>query len=55
MKLEVGAAIEAGKPPVDNERVAEIRDALREGRYPLIPARIADAMIAARIGFGVNG
>ena len=55
VKLEVGAAIEAGKPPVDNERVAEIRDALREGRYPLIPARIADAMIAARIGFGVNG
>ncbi|WP_375289059.1 flagellar biosynthesis anti-sigma factor FlgM [Qipengyuania sp.] len=34
--------------PVDNQRVSEIRDALREGRYPLLPFKIADAMIAAK-------
>ena len=33
--------------PVDAERVAEIRKAVEQGRYPLIPTRIADAMIAA--------
>jgi len=33
--------------PVDRERVAEIRKAVEQGRYPLVPARIADAMIAA--------
>jgi negative regulator of flagellin synthesis FlgM len=33
--------------PVDSERVTEIRTALREGTYPLVPARVADAMIAA--------
>lgn len=39
------------KPPVDQDRVAEIRAALGEGRYPLIPTQIADAMIAARFMF----
>ncbi len=34
-------------PPIDAERVAEIRRAIEEGRYPLIPMRVADAMIAA--------
>lgn len=35
------------EPPMDNDRVAEIRNALREGRYPLLPAKLADHMIAA--------
>jgi len=34
-------------PPVDSERVAQIRKAIEEDRYPVVPARIADAMIAA--------
>ena len=34
--------------PVDSNRVTEIREALREGRYPLVPVKIADAMIAAK-------
>lgn len=34
-------------PPVDSERVTQIRTALREGTYPLVPAKVADAMIAA--------
>lgn len=33
--------------PVDSQRVEEIRKAIEEGRYPVIPMRIADAMIAA--------
>lgn len=33
--------------PVDKERVAEIRRAIENGTYPITPARIADAMIAA--------
>lgn len=33
--------------PVDNDRVAEIRKAVEQGTYPITPAKIADAMIAA--------
>lgn len=33
--------------PVDSNRVAQIRKAVEEGRYPVNPAQIADAMIAA--------
>lgn len=48
-----GIAVETrragGEAPVDAERVAEIRKAIDEGSYPLVPARIADAMIAASL------
>ncbi len=40
-------ALAAAEPPVDADRVAEIRKAVEQGRYPVVPARIADAMIAA--------
>lgn len=40
-------AVKAGEAPVDSERVATIRKAIEEGKYPVIPAKIADAMIAA--------
>lgn len=33
--------------PVDADRVSMIRKAVEEGRYPVVPTRIADAMIAA--------
>lgn len=36
-----------GEPPVDAERVTEIRRAIERGTYPIVPARVADAMIAA--------
>lgn len=39
----------AAKPPVDADRVHQIRRALQEGRYPLVPAKIADRMIAAQM------
>jgi len=41
--------LSAKEPPVDAERVEQIRRAIEEGTYPLTPAKIADAMIAASI------
>lgn len=40
-------ALDPGMPPVDTERVAVIRQAIESGSYPVIPTKIADAMIAA--------
>lgn len=40
-------AFEAGAVPVDADRVSEIRRAIDKGNYPVIPMRVADAMIAA--------
>lgn len=36
-------------PAFDTERVAQIRKAIAEDRYPLVPAKIADALIAAKL------
>ncbi|MBW8754480.1 MAG: flagellar biosynthesis anti-sigma factor FlgM [Sphingomonadales bacterium] len=40
-------ALDAGAPPVDSDRVEVIRKAVETGQYPVFPAKIADAMIAA--------
>ena len=40
-------ALDPGQAPVDVERVAVIRKAIESGAYPVIPTKIADAMIAA--------
>ena len=39
--------LDAGPAPVDAERVATIRKAIENGTYPLNPAEVADAFIAA--------
>jgi negative regulator of flagellin synthesis FlgM len=49
LAVETGSRIAAGSVPVDNERVAQIREALRDGSYPIVPAQISDAIIAARM------
>ena len=36
-------------PTFDAERVAQVRKAIEDGRYPLVPATIADAIIAAKL------
>jgi negative regulator of flagellin synthesis FlgM len=46
MQIEAGQ-FEVGQPTVDSERVEQIRKAVESGSYPLLPARVADAMIAA--------
>lgn len=40
-------ALDPGAPPVDAERVELIRKAVAAGTYPIIPAKVADAIIAA--------
>jgi len=35
------------EPPVEIDRVQQIRKAIEDGSYPLLPTRIADGMIAA--------
>ena len=39
----------AFRPPVDRERVLQIKRELQEGRYPMVPATIADRMIEAQL------
>jgi len=48
-QVETSLATGAGPVPVDQSRVAEIRQAVQNGSYPVIPARIGDAMIAAGV------
>ncbi len=49
ISLELTGTSETATPPVDAERIAAIRNALRDGSYPLVPTKIVDAMIAAQI------
>ena len=53
VSIEVGTSVSPSEPPVDTDRVAEVRKALQDGSYPLVPAKIADAMIAARVSFEI--
>lgn len=46
-KVTRSEALDPGQPPIDSERVATIRKAIESGNYPVIPMRVADAMIAA--------
>lgn len=39
--------LDPGPEPIDAERIAHIRKAIESGTYPLIPAAVADAFIAA--------
>lgn len=38
----------AAKPPVDGERVAQIKKAIANGTFPILPATIADRLLAVR-------
>ena len=40
-------ALDPGQPPVDVERTQQIRKAVESGTYPILPAKVADAMVAA--------
>lgn len=53
ISLEVTPAVDAATPPVDAERVQQIRAALRDGSYPLVPTKIVDAMIAAQVSLAL--
>lgn len=47
--VHTALATSAGQVPVDQTRVARIRQAVESGTYPLIPAKVGDAMVAAGI------
>lgn len=49
VSVQTGARVSAGPIPIDENRVEQIRAALRDGSYPIVPTRITDAMIAARL------
>ena len=42
----LGDNLNPGPPPVDADRVAQIRKALQNGTYPILPMTIADTIIA---------
>ena len=46
-QIVTSTALNAGQIPVDNSRVSAIKKAIETGTYPLVPAKISDAMIAA--------
>ncbi|MES2449348.1 MAG: flagellar biosynthesis anti-sigma factor FlgM [Pseudomonadota bacterium] len=39
----------ADQPPVDVERVSRIRNAIRNGTFPIYPTTIADRLIALKL------
>ena len=55
-KAQAGASVStvaemvAKGPPIDTAKVAAIKEAIAQGRYPVDPIRIAEGMIA--LGFG---
>jgi negative regulator of flagellin synthesis FlgM len=54
VSVEIGAASDAASsPPIDAERVNQIRAALQDGSYPLVPTKIVDAMIAAQVSLSL--
>jgi negative regulator of flagellin synthesis FlgM len=53
ISVEIDDAASAASAPVNAERVREIRAALKDGSYPLVPAKIVDAMIAAQVSFAL--
>ena len=44
---QLSEALDPGEAPVDSERVQAIKKAVEQGTYPILPAKIADAIIAA--------
>ena len=42
------AARLAARPPVDADRVAEIKRAVANGTFPIVPATVADRLLALR-------
>ena len=54
VKVETAGDANMRQIPVDAERVAQIRGALQDGTYPLLPVKTADAMIAARMLLAID-
>ncbi|HEX8556293.1 MAG TPA: flagellar biosynthesis anti-sigma factor FlgM [Sphingomonas sp.] len=44
----------AATPPVDKDRVAQIKRAIATGTFPLLPATIADRLMALKLDWNAN-
>lgn len=44
----------ASQAPVDSDRVARIRKAVQEGRFPLVPSTVADRLLAFKLNWTGN-
>lgn len=44
----------ASEAPVDTDRVARIKKAVQEGRFPLVPSTIADRLLALKLEWNPN-
>ncbi len=49
VEVKLTNLLNANPPPLDAERVKQIRQAIANGSYSIEPAKIADAMIAAAV------
>ena len=45
----------AASPPVDTDRVATIKKAIAEGRFPILPTTIADRLLAFKLRWHPDG
>lgn len=41
----------ASSPPVDSDRVGEIKKAIQNGSFPILPATIADRLLALKLNW----
>lgn len=41
----------ASSPPIDSDRVGEIRKAIQNGSFPILPATIADRLLALKMNW----
>lgn len=44
----------AATPPVDAERVARIKKAIADGKFPLVPSTVADRLLALKLEWNPN-
>jgi negative regulator of flagellin synthesis FlgM len=47
MGVVLGDTLDPGEVPIDGDRVTQIRKAIENGTYPILPTTVADAIIAA--------
>ncbi|HWK36788.1 flagellar biosynthesis anti-sigma factor FlgM [Sphingomonas sp.] len=53
--LKALAAPLVATPPVDAERVTKIRKAIQDGNFPLLPATVADRLLALKMQWSPGG
>lgn len=52
VEVSLSALLGSKAPPIDHERIVELRNAIESGSYSLSPGKIADAMMETLQGTG---